>query len=61
MAPEGVTTAEVLDRMRPEDGDIRELFALADESRYSGHKLGSADFARWMRVVQHRLVAKRAA
>jgi len=61
MEPEEVTTAEVLVRAGPEDADICELFALADESRYSGHKLRNADFARWLHVVHQRLVLKRAA
>jgi hypothetical protein len=34
---------------------------LADESKYSGHKQGRTDFARWMRVVREQLLAMGAA
>jgi hypothetical protein len=61
MTLEQVTTAEVLDRVGQEEQEIRQLFTLADESKYSGHKLGSIDFARWMRMVSLRLLTKRAA
>lgn len=61
MPAEQVTTAEVADRVGEDGGEIRQLFALADESNYSGNKLGSIDFARWTRIVRRQLLARRAA
>jgi hypothetical protein len=61
LAPGQVTTAEVLNRAGEEGEELPQLFALADESKYSGHKLGRTDFARWMRVVREQLSARRAA
>jgi BatD DUF11 like domain len=64
MPPDQVTTAEVTDRVEGEGekGEkIRQLFALADESQYSGNKLGSIDFARWTRVVREELLVRRIA
>jgi BatD DUF11 like domain len=55
MAPEQITAAEVQARLGSEGEDIRRLFALADESSYSGHGLTVSDFARWMKVVRHQL------
>jgi hypothetical protein len=48
--PEDVTTAEVEARVGAQD-DIHQLFALADESKYSGRELNTTDFARWLRIV----------
>jgi hypothetical protein len=39
------------------ESDIRELFALADEAKYSGHKLNATDFARWLRIVRRQLMS----
>jgi hypothetical protein len=58
---EQVTTAEVADRVGEDGLEIRQLFALADESNYSSNKLGSIDFARWMHIVRRQLLAGRAA
>jgi hypothetical protein len=52
--PEEVTAAEVRARLG-DDPDIEQLFALADESKYSNHDLRTADFARWLHVVRQRL------
>jgi len=48
--PEDVTTAEVETRVGAQN-DLHQLFALADESKYSGRELNATDFARWLRVV----------
>ncbi len=56
LAPEEITAAEVERRVGAEN-DIRELFALADEAKYSGRKLNATDFARWLRVVQRHLMS----
>jgi hypothetical protein len=54
VAPEQITTDEVRSRLG-DDADIQELFALADESKYSGRDLRAIDFARWMQAVRQRL------
>ena len=59
LAPDEVTTAEVQARLSDDD-DIRQVFALADESKYAGRDLDSTDFARWMRAVRQRLMAEQA-
>jgi hypothetical protein len=57
LAPEEITGDEVEERFGP-DSDIRQLFALADEARYSGRKLNATDFARWLRIVRRHLAGK---
>jgi hypothetical protein len=59
MVPDEVTTAEVQARLS-DDNDIQQVFALADESKYSGRDFNSTDFARWMRAVRQRLVTHQA-
>ena len=54
VAPDEVTAAEVQVRLS-DDPDIQQLFALADESKYSGRDLSATDFERWMRAVRQRL------
>jgi hypothetical protein len=54
VGPEEVTAAEVRARLG-DDPDIEQLFALADESKYSNHDLRTADFARWMHAIRQRL------
>jgi BatD DUF11 like domain len=56
LAPEEITTAEVEGRVGPKN-DIRQLFALADEAKYSGRKLNATDFARWLRIVRSQLLS----
>ena len=56
LAPEEITTAEVEGRVGAEN-DIRQLFALADEAKYSGRKLNATDFARWLRIVRRQLMS----
>ncbi|HXI47503.1 MAG TPA: hypothetical protein VNH39_02875, partial [Steroidobacteraceae bacterium] len=59
LAPEEVTTAEVQARLSDDD-DIQQVFALADESKYSGRDLHSTDFARWIQAVRQRLIVEQA-
>jgi hypothetical protein len=59
LTPEQVTTDEVQARLS-NDADILQVFALADESKYSGHDLSATDFARWMRAVRGRLIPEQA-
>jgi hypothetical protein len=56
VAPEDITTAELENRVG-EESDIHELFALADEAKYSGRKLNATDFARWLRIVRRHLIS----
>jgi hypothetical protein len=56
LAPGDITTSEVGGRVGA-DGEIRELFALADEAKYSGRKPSATDFARWLRIVRRHLVS----
>jgi BatD DUF11 like domain len=60
LLPEDVTTDEVEARLGAQD-DIRELFALADESKYSGRELNATDFARWLRIVRRHLMNEKSA
>ena len=54
VGPEEVTAAEVRARLS-DDPEMEQLFALADESKYSDRDLRTADFARWMHAVRQRL------
>jgi hypothetical protein len=56
--PDQITVAEVDTRMGQGGEDVRQLFALADESKYSGRELSSVDFARWARAVRRRMEEK---
>ncbi len=60
LLPEEVTTAEVNVRMGV-DSDVHRLFALADESKYSGRAPDATDFVRWLRVVRDRLTGEKSA
>jgi hypothetical protein len=56
LAPDDITTTEVEGRMGAEN-EIHELFALADEAKYSGRKPSATDFGRWLRIVRRHLVS----
>ncbi|HEV7357318.1 MAG TPA: BatD family protein [Steroidobacteraceae bacterium] len=60
LLPEEVSTAEIGARMGI-DSEVHRLFALADESRYSGHAPDATDFVRWLRVVRDRLAGEKSA
>jgi hypothetical protein len=53
--PDQVTTAEVQARLGHEG--IGQIFAFADESKYSGHDLDATDLGQWMRVVRREVAA----
>jgi hypothetical protein len=57
LAAEQITSAEVDARITGEGHDIPRLFALADEAKYSGRDLHTADLARWMQIVRQQLLA----
>ena len=56
LKPEEITSTEVEGRVGVEN-DIRQLFALADEAKYSGHQINATDFARWLRFVRRHLMS----
>jgi BatD DUF11 like domain len=60
IAPEQVTIAEIESRLGKEGDDLCQLFALADESKYSGHGLINVDFSRWMQFVHQQLMVENA-
>ncbi len=57
LQPAEITSAEVEARVGAQD-DIRQLFALADESKYSGREINATDFARWLRIVRQHLLSE---
>lgn len=57
LAPEAITAAEVEGRIGA-DNEISELFALADEAKYSGRNPSATDFARWQEIVRRHLSEK---
>jgi hypothetical protein len=60
LLPAEVTTAEIDTRMGG-DNEVHRLFALADESKYSGRAPDATDFVRWLRVVRDRLAGEKSA
>jgi len=52
LPPDEVTTTEVQARLGDDATGIRELFALADEARYSGEPPSATDYARWLEIVR---------
>jgi hypothetical protein len=58
LVPEEVTTAEINARMGA-DNDVHRLFALADESKYSGRTPDAADFVQWLRIVRDQLAGEK--
>lgn len=51
-----VTAAQVQERLG--DNDIGQIFAFADESKYSGHDLDDTDLGRWARVVRREVAVE---
>jgi hypothetical protein len=60
MAPDEITADEVEIRLGSDGAEIQRLFALADESKYSGHDPKDSDFARWTQIVRRQLMSERA-
>jgi hypothetical protein len=59
VSPDEVTMAEIESRVGIEGDELRQLFALADESKYSGHGLLDVDFSRWTQVVRRQLLVEK--
>jgi hypothetical protein len=51
LAPASITIAEIDARLNGEGGEIRRIFALADQAAYSGQHLSTADFNQWKEIV----------
>jgi hypothetical protein len=60
VSPDEVTMAEIESRAGTEGDELCQLFALADESKYSGHGLIDVDFLRWTQVVRRQLMVENA-
>lgn len=59
LPPDEVTTTEVQSRLGDEEAGIQELFALADEARYSGDPPSATDYARWLDLVRREVQGTR--
>jgi hypothetical protein len=59
-APHEIAPADFEARLGLEAGDVRQLFALADEANYAGQQPTSTDYERWLLVVR-RILRNRAA
>jgi hypothetical protein len=55
MSPDQITGAELNARLGSEGADIEQLFALADEAKYSDYKPDAADFQRWLVLIRGQL------
>ena len=51
VAPASITIAEIDARLNGEGGEIRRIFALADQAAYSGQHLSTGDFQQWKEIV----------
>jgi len=59
MPPDQVTFAELKSRLGTPGEDIGQLFALADEAKYSNHEPGRTDFQRWLGLIRSQLTGER--
>jgi hypothetical protein len=59
VSPNEVTFAELKSRLGAPGEDIGQLFALADEARYSDHEPGSTDFQHWLGLIRSQLTGER--
>ena len=55
VSPSQITFAELKSRLGTPGEDIGELFALADEAKYSDHEPGSTDFQHWLGLIRSQL------
>jgi hypothetical protein len=51
VAPASITIADIDGRLNGAGGEIRRVFALADQAAYSGQRLTIADFKQWREIV----------
>jgi hypothetical protein len=55
--PDQITPAEFQARLGPAGEDLEQLWALADEVRYSKYDPGSMDFQHWLQLIRRQLLA----
>jgi BatD DUF11 like domain len=55
MPADQITVAEMKARLGTPGEDVEQLFAIADEARYSDNQPSSTDFQRWLRLVRGQL------
>jgi hypothetical protein len=56
LSPEEITSDEIENRIGA-DADVLQLFALADEAKYSGREPTATDFSKWKKVVLQHLTS----
>jgi hypothetical protein len=55
IAPASITIAEIDARLNGQGGEIRRVFALADQAAYSRQHLSTADFNQWKEIVREQI------
>jgi len=55
IAPASITIAEIDERLNGDGGEIRHIFAIADQAAYSGQHLKTEDFKEWKDIVCNQL------
>jgi hypothetical protein len=55
IAPDSITIAEIDARLNGQGGEMRRVFALADQAAYSGQHLSTADFNQWKKIVREQI------
>ena len=55
LTPDQITAAELKARLGTASEDIEQLFALADEAKYSDRAFRSTDFQRWLGLIRDQL------
>jgi len=56
VAPERITAADLGERLGDDGEEVRQIFILADEAKYAGRGVQSADFERWTQIVRRLLI-----
>jgi len=59
MPADQITVADLRARLGATGEDLERLFAIADETRYSDHQSGGADFQRWISLIRGQLSSER--
>jgi BatD DUF11 like domain len=55
VVPASITIADIDARLNGEGGEMRRIFALADQAAYSGQHLSAGDFQQWKETVRGQL------
>jgi hypothetical protein len=55
VAPASITIAEIDGHLNGDGGEIRRIFAIADQAAYSGQHLKTEDFKEWKEIVCNQL------